>query len=100
MLEDICLSDEPQASLEVRIMAGLSEEQRERLSALMVGPLIADTESARIEGASFVAALARNRRRREVESLRRVAADTRGDDAAAAAQALIELRRQTPKATD
>jgi hypothetical protein len=46
--------------------------------------------------ADFVSALARSRRRREVESLRRVAADTSGDGADAAAQALIELRRQTP----
>ena len=43
----------------------------------------------------FIAALARNRRQREVENLRRVAADTRGEDAAAAAQALITLRRQS-----
>ena len=36
MLEDICLSEEAQGALEVRIIAGLSEEQRERLSALVV----------------------------------------------------------------
>ncbi|MEA2679980.1 MAG: primase, partial [Candidatus Binataceae bacterium] len=95
MLEDICLSDEPQASLEVRIMAGLSEEQRERLSALMVGPLIADADNARAMATEFIAALARNRHRREQETLRRVVADTSGDDAAAAFEALVALRRQT-----
>ncbi len=95
MLEDICLSEEAQTSLEVRIMAGLSDEQRERLSGLVVGPLIANADDARRMATDFIAALARNRRQREVENLRRVAADTRGDDSAAAAQALIALRRQT-----
>jgi DNA primase len=95
MLEDICLSDEPKASLEVRIMAGLSEEQRERLSALMVGPMIADADNARAMATEFIAALARNRHRREQETLRRVVADTSGDDAAAAFEALVALRRQT-----
>jgi hypothetical protein len=95
MLEDICLSEEARATLEVRILAGLSEDQRERLSALMVGPLMVDAESAQQMAADFISALARGRRRREVESLRRVAANTSGDDAAAAAQAVIALRRQT-----
>jgi DNA primase len=95
MLEDICLSEEAQTSLEVRIMAGLSEEQRERLSGLVVGPLMANADDARKMTTDFIAALARNRRQREVENLRRVAADTRGEDAAAAAQALIALRRQS-----
>ncbi len=94
MIEDICLSAEAQASLEVRIMAGLSEDQRERLSALIVGPLMAEAESARAMAVEFMGALSRNRHRREVESLRRAAADTSGEDAAAAAQALIMLRRQ------
>ncbi len=94
MLEDICLSEESRAALEVRIMAGLSEEQRERLSALVVGPLMVDADGARRMAADFVSALARSRRRIEVETLRRVAADTNGDDAAAAAQAVIALRRQ------
>jgi DNA primase len=95
MLEDICLSEESPAALEVRIMAGLSEDQRERLSALVVGPLMVDADSARRMAADFVSALARSRHQIEVESLRRVAADTIGDDAAAAAQAVIALRRQT-----
>jgi DNA primase len=97
MLEDICLSDEAQATLEVRILAGLSDDQRERLSALVVGPLMVDAESARTMAGDFASALARSRRRREVESLQRTAADTSGDDAEAAAQELIELRRQTPE---
>jgi DNA primase len=95
MLEDICLSREAKATLEVRILGGLSADQREHLSALMVGPLMVDAESARKMVADFVSALARSRQRREVENLRRVAADTSGDDAAAAAQNLILLRRQT-----
>ena len=95
MLEDICLSDEARATLEVRILAGLSEDQRERLSALMVGPLMVNAEGAQRMAADFISALARSRQRREVESLRRVAADTSGDDAEAAAQAVIALRRQT-----
>jgi hypothetical protein len=61
----------------------------------MVGPLMVDAEGAQQMAADFISALARSRRRREVESLRRVAADTSGDDAEAAAQAVIALRRQT-----
>ena len=95
MLEDICLSAETRATLEVRILAGLSEDQRERLSALMVGPLMVDAESARQMAVDFISAMARSRQRLEVENLRRVAADTIGDDAEAAAQAVIALRRQT-----
>jgi DNA primase len=95
MLEDICLSKESQAALEVRILTALSEEQRERLSALVVGPLIADADSARAMTAEFIAALARNRHRREVESLRRAVSNSTGDDAVAKAQDLIALRRQT-----
>jgi DNA primase len=95
MLEDICLSDDAQSALEVRIIGSLSDAQRERLSSLVVGPLITDVEVARSMAVDFIGALSRNRRQREVESLRRVAADAHGDDAAAAAQALISLRRQT-----
>jgi len=95
MLEDICLSNEPHASLEVRIMGGLSADQRERLSALVVGPLIADAECARTMALEFIAALERNRHRREVDSLRRAVSDSTGDDAVAKAQDLIALRRQT-----
>jgi hypothetical protein len=95
MLEDICLSEESQAALEVRILTGVSEEQRARLSSLMVGPMIADADSARAMTAEFIAALARNRHRREVESLRRAVSNSTGDDAVAKAQDLIALRRQT-----
>ncbi len=95
MLEDICLSEEARATLEVRIIAGMSQDQRERLSALVVGPLMVEADSARKMAADFISALARSRQRREVESLRRVAADTSGDDAEAAVQELIALRRQT-----
>ncbi|HVC43502.1 MAG TPA: DNA primase [Candidatus Binataceae bacterium] len=96
LLEEVCLSDEAQASLEIPVMLALSDEQRGRLSALMVGPLAADADGARKLVADFSAALARGRRRREVESLRRAAATAglSGDDAAAAAQAVIALRRQ------
>jgi DNA primase len=97
MLEDICLSEAARASLDVRIMAGMSEEQQKRLSALMVGPLIADLDSARAMAAEFIAALARDRRRRELEGLRRVAVRSSGDDAYEAALAIAALRRQTPQ---
>jgi len=95
MLEDICLSEETRATLEVRVLAGLSEDQRERLSSLVVGPLMMDGDSARKMAADFISALARSRQRREVEGLRRVAANANGDDAEAAVQELIALRRQT-----
>lgn len=95
MLEDICLSEEAQGALEVRIIAGLSEEQRERLSALVVGPLIANADGARAMAVDFIAALARNRRRRELENLKQAAKGAGVDDAYEAALAIAALRRQT-----
>ena len=95
MLEDICLSEEAPATLEVRILARL--ERRSSASVKRPGGGSVDWRcgDARKMAADFIAALARSRRQREVENLRQVAADTRGDDAAAAAQAVIALRRQT-----
>jgi len=94
LLEETALSQESKASLEVSIMAALDEAQRDRLSAMMVGPMPAEVESARRLVAEYASALERGRRRREVEQLRRVAAQSCGADAAAAAQELIALRRQ------
>lgn len=94
LLEETALSEESKASLEVSIMAALDEAQRDRLSAMMVGPMPAEVESARRLVAEYASALERGRRRREVEQLRRAAAQSGGADAAAAAQELIALRRQ------
>lgn len=94
LLEEAALSEESKASLEVSIMAALDEAQRDRLSAMMVGPMPADAESARRFVAEYASALERGRRRREVEQLRRAAAQAGGADAASAAQELIALRRQ------
>ncbi len=94
LLEETTLSEESKASLEVSIMAALDEAQRGRLSAMMVGPMPADAESARRFVAEYASALERGRRLREVEQLRRAAALSGGADAAAAAQELIALRRQ------
>jgi DNA primase len=104
LLEEVCHSEEPQAVLEIPVVAALNDEQRSRLSALMVEPLFtepsatpkAEQAAAQKLAVDFCTTIARGRRRREVESLRRVAAtaEANGDDAAAAAQAVIALRRQ------
>ena len=97
MLADICLSDESQPALEVRIMAGLSEGQREQLSASVIDPLIANLESARVEATKLIAALERDRHQREVAGMRRVAVSSTStnDDAYEALLAIGALRRQT-----
>lgn len=98
LIEEAALSDKSQASLEVTIMAALGEERGGRLSAVMVGPLPTAVEGARSLVMEYATALNRDRRRREVEQLRRAAGEANEAGAAAAAQELIELRRHVPQA--
>jgi DNA primase len=93
LLEEVCASDESSGSLEVMVMSRLDEEQRKRLSAMMVGPLENEAEKAALLMNDFIKALAQGQDQREVAELRRAAATGDGDEAAAAAQAIIARRR-------
>jgi len=97
LLIEVCASEEAQASLEVIVANRLSDEQRGRLSALVVGPLLEDEANARTLATDYVATLAKDRHRREVaDALRRAASGGGEKESTAAAQNVIALRRQTP----
>ena len=115
VLVDLCGTDEDYAALEQWLAERLTPEQQSGVSAIAVGPLIdslaRDTEKATDAGANdlararalagdYITALDRRRRARELATLRRSAAEmgtrnTPQDEAAATAQAVIELRRET-----
>ncbi|MGH7932921.1 MAG: DNA primase [Candidatus Binataceae bacterium] len=94
LFDQVCHSEEAGGSLEVAVLERLGEAEHERLSALMVGPMIDDAAKAEALGIDYANAIARRNRGREVETLRRAAVAAGADGAAAAAQAVIALRRQ------
>ncbi len=100
LLRQVCTSAESQASLEVLVSEQMTESRRAELSALMVGPLLNDLEQSRSLMEDYVGAIIRARQRSEVETLRRIAATEEGDDATAAAQAVIALRRKAGERPD
>jgi DNA primase len=108
VLADLCRTDEPYTALEQWIADRLSADEQGRISAFAVGPLTdeaeddsdkTDLEKWRALINDYVVALERRRRAREVGRLRRNAAESSGrengpGEAAAAAQAVIALRRE------
>jgi DNA primase len=94
VLEEICTTTEPSASLEVAINSRLDEQQRGWLSRLMVGSLIENEVKAASLIGDYLAALAERERRREVAWLRQAATTMNGDEAVSAAQAVIDTRRR------
>lgn len=93
LLAEVCHSTEEGQTFETSVAERLSDEQRSRLSALLVGPLMDDLEEARKLSSGYIAALERRRHRREVEGMARSAAQPDEGRATAAAQAVISLRR-------
>jgi len=108
VLADLCRTDEPYTALEQWIADRLSADEQGRISAFAVGPLTdeaeddsdkTDLEKWRALINDYVVALERRRRAREVGRLRRNVAESSGrengpGEAAAAAQAVIALRRE------
>jgi DNA primase len=93
-LADVCASQNPAEALETAVLERLNEAQRSRLSALLVGPLIETAAQARGLAHDFAEALIRRRRMRTMELTRRAAVSARSEDeAAAAAQEIIAIRR-------
>jgi DNA primase len=109
VLADLCRTDEPYTALEQWIADRLSSDEQGRVSEFAVGPLndevedetaivSTDLEKCRALANDYVIALERRSRARELGRLRQSAADQSAHesgpgDAAAAAQAVIALRR-------
>jgi hypothetical protein len=93
LLRDICTSTESQASIEASLSERMDERRRAELSSLMVGSLLDDVEKTHALMEDYIEAILKARQRSEVDTLRRIAATEHGDEAMAAAQAVIALRR-------
>jgi len=95
-LVEACRSELLDSAFEAAVMPHLSDDQRVRLSELMVGPLLADEAKKHILMEDYLRALAEKYRRDQLRDLRRAAAGGSVDPmtATAAAQEVITLRRQ------
>jgi DNA primase len=94
MLEEVCAASESSASLEAAVSSRLDERQRGWLAGMMVGPLMDNQAKMQALMDDYLGALSERKRRREVARLRHAAATAHGDEAVAAAQAVIEARRR------
>jgi len=98
LLIEVCGSSDAGPGFETSVSERLSDEQRRRLSALLVGPLIDELAAARKLSVDYAAALERRRHRLEVEGLARGARHADEKEAAAKAQDVISLRREANRA--
>jgi DNA primase len=94
LLEEICATSQSSGPSEAAISSRLAEQQRGWLSGMMVGSLIDDETKAGSLMKDYLSALNERHRRREVDHLRQAALAAHGDQAVAAAQALIVARRR------
>jgi len=93
-LAEVCDSREGRGEAETWLSERLSEDQRSRLSALIMAPSMDEPKEAVRLLADYGEALRRARCQREVDLIRRTAAGAEHDEAVAAAQAVIALRRE------
>ena len=100
LLEEICVTSESSVSLEVAISSRLDEQRRGWLSGMMVGSLMDDAARACSLIEDYVNALNEGQTRRQVAQLRQAALTTNGDEAVAAAQAVIVARRRSVQRQD
>jgi DNA primase len=94
LIKEVCASDEAPASLEIVVMNRLAEHERGQLSALMVGPLLSDAAQSIALVEDYLIALDTHQRRGQEAELRRTAVTGTVEEGAAAAQAVITLRRE------
>jgi DNA primase len=98
MFADACALGESAGGFEEFIGERLSEEQQGRIAAVAVGALVDDPAGARALAGDYIATLGRRRKRREVDELKRAAASGPADEAAAAAQAVIDrISKKNPE---
>jgi DNA primase len=93
VLEEICAAANGTAALEVAVMSQLDEQYRGWLSGTLVASVTEDPAKVRSLMLDYIDALATKQREREVAQLRRAASTSQGDEATAAAQAVIVARR-------
>jgi DNA primase len=96
LFEEACSLGPAQGGAQRLMGEGLSPQQQGQLAELALGGLVDDPNKARKLAADYVAAMAQQRRRREIEQLKSTAAMASGeggaDAAARAAQAVIERK--------
>jgi hypothetical protein len=96
-LAEACRTNLSDVAIEAVVMEHLSDDERVRLSELMVGPLLADERKKTALMEDYLKALVEKDRRDQLRDLRRTAAGSTEDptEATAAAQEVITLRRQS-----
>jgi DNA primase len=96
LMTEVCSREEPHTGLVEWLGERLTPAQQSAISAFAVGPLMESAEEARALASDYLSALRRRRTAREVQALKTSARDSAGghDEATAAAQALIALRRE------
>jgi DNA primase len=94
LLEEICAASESSSPSEAAISARLSDQQRGWLSGMIVGSPAEDMGKGHSLMKDYLKALESRQQRHEVADLRRAASTANGDQAVAAAQALIAVRRR------
>jgi len=94
LLEEICAAGESSSPSEAAISARLNDQQRGWLSGMMVGALAEDMDNGHSLMKDYLKALESRQQRHEVADLRRAASAANGDQAVAAVQALIAVRRR------
>jgi DNA primase len=97
LLEELCRLGDAPVAIDQFMAERVTAELQGSISAIAVATMIDDEEKMRALVGDYIAAIERKRRQREVENLKRsaIAAGERdADDATAAAQAVIALRRE------
>lgn len=97
LLIEACGAEGEAGELQSALYERLSETQRERFSALMVGPLMDESGAAEQLAAEYQSALERRHRLHEAEVSVRAASGSDAGAAVAALQRVIELRREEDK---
>lgn len=97
LLIEACSAEGEAGELQSALYERLSETQRERFSALMVGPLMDKSGAAEQLAAEYQIALERRRRLHEAGVSVRAASGSDAGAAVAALQRVIELRREEDK---
>ncbi len=100
VLEDICATSESSVTSEAAISSRLGEQRRGWLSGMMVGSLMDDAAKARSLMGDYLNALSEGQQRCEVAQLRQAALTANGEEAVAAAQAVIVARRRSAHRQD
>ena len=98
LIDEICALGDAPVAIDQFMAERITPELQSSISAIAVANIIDDEAQMRTLVGDYIAAIERKRRQREVDDLKRsamAAGERHADDATAAAQALIALRRET-----